>query len=91
MEIDGNYRGIDKDCRDIYLIQGSHPLERERERERCTNALTNWFIFHFIFNVKLQSCIYRRLALISLAHMALSYWFYYSPCVLIIPTCVKCD
>ena len=29
-----NCRGIDGNCREIDLIQDSHPLERERERER---------------------------------------------------------
>ena len=46
MEIDGN-------CREINLIRGSHPPERERERERCTNALRSWFILQFISNVGL--------------------------------------
>ena len=88
-----NCRGIDGNCREIDLIQDSHLLERERERERerYTNALRNWFILPFISHIGLQSCIYRRLTLISLAYMALSYWFYYSPCALIIPTCAKCD
>ena len=48
MEIDGNYRGMDGDCREIDLIRGSHPPYRKREikREKCTNALTIWFILH---------------------------------------------
>ena len=97
MEIDGNYRRIDGNCREIDLIRDSDPpqrkreIKRDRERERCTNVLRSWFILQFISNVELQSCIYRRLALISLAHMVLSYWFYYSSCALIIPTCAKCD
>ena len=54
MGMDMNCRGVDGNCREIDLIQGSHPpyrnieikRERERERERCTNALRNWFILH---------------------------------------------
>ena len=52
MGIDGNYREIDENCREIDLIQGSYPpqrnreIKRERERERGTNALGNWFILH---------------------------------------------
>ena len=48
MEIDGNYKGMDGDCREIDLIRDSHPPQRKREikRERCTNALTIWFILH---------------------------------------------
>ena len=59
-----NCRRIDGNC--------SHPSERERERERerCNNVLRNWFILQLISNVELQSCIYRRLALLSLTHMA---------------------
>ena len=38
MGIDGNYRGIDENCREIDLIRGSHLLQRnkkiKRERER---------------------------------------------------------
>ena len=40
MEIDENYKRMDEDCREIDLIQGSHPpqrnrkIKRERERER---------------------------------------------------------
>ena len=36
---------LQENCKKIDLIRGSHPLqrkmERERERERCTNALRN--------------------------------------------------
>ena len=50
MKIDGNYREMDGNCKEIDLIRGSHPSqrnrEREKERERCTNALRNWFILH---------------------------------------------
>ena len=56
--------------------------ERERERERCTNALTNSFILQFISNVELQSYIYRRLALMSLAHMTQDNWLINSTCAL---------
>ena len=31
IEIDGNYRRMNEDCREIDLIQGSHPPERKRE------------------------------------------------------------
>ena len=34
------------------------------------NALSKGFVYSSISNVELQSSIYRRLALISLAHMA---------------------
>ena len=34
----------------------------------------NWFILQLISNIELQSCIYRRLALMSLAHMAQDNW-----------------
>ena len=39
--------GTGKNCKRIDLIRDSDPpyIERERERERCTNALNNWFIF----------------------------------------------
>ena len=93
MEIDGNYRRIDGNCREIDLIQGSHPPwgKKKIRREKCTNALRNWFILQLISHVVLQLCIYRRQALISLAHMASSYWFYYSSCALIISTYAKYD
>ena len=79
-----NFRGIDRNCREIDLIRGSHPpyRERERERERCTNALRNWFIFQLISNVELQSCIYRKLALMSLIHMTQDNWLLNSTCAL---------
>ena len=69
MGMDKNSRGVYENGRKMDLIQGSHPPWR-RERERCTNVLRNWFILQLISNVELQSCIYRRLALLSLAHMA---------------------
>ena len=78
--MDRNYWGIDENSREIDLIRGSHPLEREKER--CTNALRNWFILPFISNVELQSCIYRRLALTSLAHVAQDNWLVISTCAL---------
>ena len=58
-----NCRGVDGNCREIDLIRGSQPLqrnkeiqrerEREREKERCTNALRNWFILQLISNIEL--------------------------------------
>ena len=56
--------------------------ERKRERERCINALRNWFILSLISNVELQLCIYMRLALISLAHIAQDNWLINSTCAL---------
>ena len=63
-----NCRGIDGNC--------SHPphTQRERERERERE------IFQLISNVELQSCIYRRLALMLLAHMAQDNWLVNSTC-----------
>ena len=48
--------------------KGPRPQLRKREikGERCTKQL----IYSSIFNVELQLCIYRRLALIPLSHMA---------------------
>ena len=42
-EIDGNYRIIDENCREIDLIQDSHPPWEKKKirREKCTNALRN--------------------------------------------------
>ena len=87
--MDKNCRGLYENGRKMDLIRGTHPpwrrkrlCERERERERCTNALTNWFILQLISNVELQSCIYRRLALMSLAHMAQDNWLVNSTCAL---------
>ena len=42
-EIDGNYRIIDENCREIDLIQSSHPPwgKKKIRREKCTNALRN--------------------------------------------------
>ena len=90
MRMNRNYRRIDGNCREIDLIRGSHPpyiyiytkRERERERERDTNALKNWLILPLIFNVELQSYIYRRLALMSLAHMTQDNWLVNSTCAL---------
>ena len=42
----------------------------------------SWFIFQLISNVELQLCIYRRLALISLAHMAQDNWLVNLTCAL---------
>ena len=45
MGMDGNYRMVDGNCREIDLIRGSHPpyiyiyTERERERERERDTL----------------------------------------------------
>ena len=76
MGMNRNCRGIDENCRKIDLIRGSHPpwrnikRERERERERG-NSLSNEYS-SMISNVELQSSIYRRLPLMSLAYMAQS-------------------
>ena len=72
MGIDGNYRRIVGNYRKINLIQGSHPPWRKKEikKEKCTNALKNWFILPLISNVELQSYTYRILALMSLVHIA---------------------
>ena len=42
----------------------------------------SWVILQLISNVELQSCIYRRLALMSLAHMAQDNWLVNSTCAL---------
>ena len=40
MGLDRNYKGVDENCREINLIQGSHfHRERERLREREREAL----------------------------------------------------
>ena len=49
----------------------------------------SWVICQLISNVQLQSCIYRRLVLMSLAHMAQDNWLANSTCVLWIKSCVK--
>ena len=49
-------------------------LHREREREREREIL------QLISNVELQSCFYRRLALMLLAHMAQDNWLVNSTC-----------
>ena len=56
MGMDRNCRGIDGNGGKIDLIRGSHPPWRKKaiKRERCTNALRNWFILQFISNVELQ-------------------------------------
>ena len=50
MEIDGNYREMDENCKEIDLIRDSQPSQRnkeiKRERERERDALRNWFILH---------------------------------------------
>ena len=51
MGMDKNDWGIDGNCMEIDLIQGSHPLQRnikrERERERG-NALNNELVYSSI-------------------------------------------
>ena len=49
----------------------------------------SWVILQLISNVELQSCIYWRLALMSLAHMAQDNWLVNSTCALWIKPCVK--
>ena len=51
----------------------------------------SWVIRQLISNVELQSCIYKRLALMSLAHMAQDNWLVNSTCALWlwIKSCVK--
>ena len=50
----------------------------------------SWVIRQLISNVELQSCIYKRLALMSLVHMAQDNWLVNSTCALWIKSCVKC-
>ena len=49
----------------------------------------SWVILQLISNVELQSCIYRRLALMSLAHMAQDNWLVNSTYALWIKPYVK--
>ena len=46
--------------------------------------------FSLISNVELKLCIYKKLALISLAYMAQDNWLVNSICALWIKACVKC-
>ena len=41
--------GMDRNCSEINLIQGSHPPKRKKEikRERRTNAISNEFVLFF--------------------------------------------
>ena len=60
-------------------------LHRERE-----TALSNELVYSLlIFNVELQSYIYRRLVLMLLAHMAQDNWLINSTCALWIKPYVK--
>ena len=47
MGMDRNYRGIDGNFREIDLIRGSHPKQKnfERERERERDALSNELVY----------------------------------------------
>ena len=66
-----NCRGMCENCMRIDLFRGSPVviLHREILRER-RNTLSNQLVCSSISNVELQSYIYRRLALMLLAHMA---------------------
>ena len=95
MGMDRNYWEIDGNCREIDLIQDSHPpqrnikTKRERERER-ENAISNeLFYFSLISNAELQSYIYKRLVVMSLAHMAQDYQLVNLTYALYIKSCVK--
>ena len=69
--------------------------EKDMEDYERRNALSKKLvILYSMHNWELQSCIYRRLALISLAHMAQDNWLVNSTCALWIKPCVKwttCD
>ncbi len=67
--------------------KGPRPQLRKREikGERCTKQL----VYSSIFNVELQSYIYRRLALMSLTHMTQDNWLVNSTLALWIKSCVK--
>ena len=55
MGIDGNYREIDENCREIDLIRGSYPPQRnreiKREREREREALMHQEIGLFFIDI----------------------------------------
>jgi len=52
-------------------LQGDLDLHRERERLKGRERYTKQLVYSsLISNVELQLCIFRRLTLISLAHMA---------------------
>ena len=64
--------------------------EKDMEDYERRNALSKKLvILYSMYNWELQSCIYRRLALISLAHMAQVNWLVNSTCALWIKPCVK--
>ena len=46
LEIQQFLMGMDGNCREIDLIRGSHPPQRNIKRERG-NALSNWFILQY--------------------------------------------
>ena len=52
MEIDGNYKGMDGDYREIDLIQGSHPPQRKREIKRERDALMHQEIGLFFIHLQ---------------------------------------
>ena len=59
---------MNENCGRIDLIRGGQPPQRNINREK--NALSNELVYSSIFNVELQLYIYRRLTLVSMAHMA---------------------
>ena len=64
--------------------------EKDMEDYERRNALSKKLvILYSMYNWELQSCIYRRLALISFAHMAQDNWLVNSTCALWIKPCVK--
>ena len=67
--MDTNCRAMDRDCKEIDLIRGSFlPLKNiERERER---KAINWFILQWYLMLNYNHLFIKKLALISLTHMA---------------------
>ena len=61
MVMDRNYRGIDGNCKEIDLIQGSHP-NKEILRGRG-NALSNELDYSSMMEMRLPVDIYRTIKL----------------------------
>lgn len=58
---------MNENCEIIDLIRGDQPSQRNINREK--NELSNELVYSSVFNLELQLYIYRRLTLVSMAHM----------------------